>query len=230
MVLSLQVIIQLKHNQISTLHLQTPIPKTLHIKTPTTIMKFTTAAVIASAAGLATALPTDSKIKDGDVFTIQTIRSGTADLQYNTIQAVQNSLVINAGQQNASCGPEPHNYASFQLNNGTLYLYTANPPQQMFVDRSGMGQGVIQYTTGVQDMVKNGERRTFAINDDGHLVFKDQTGQEIGFQACKPSLNGGYSVWLDGVTNPAGADECLGFAARAIKEENPVKCSYTTYP
>ncbi|CAG5146022.1 uncharacterized protein ALTATR162_LOCUS1811 [Alternaria atra] len=192
-------------------------------------MKFTTAAVVAAAAGLATALPADAKIKDGDVFTIQTIRSGS-DLQYNTWKAVQNSLVINAGEQNAACGPEPHNYASFQLNNGTLYLYTANPPQQLFVDRSGMGQGVIQYTTGAQGMARNGERRTFAVNDDGNLVFRDQTGQEIGFQACKPSLDGGYSVWLDIVTNPAGADECLGFTARAIKEENPVKCLYTTNP
>ncbi|KAL1800540.1 hypothetical protein ACET3X_000882 [Alternaria dauci] len=193
-------------------------------------MKFTTAAVVATAAGLAAAAPTDSKIKDGDVFSIQTIRSGTVDLQYNNIQAAQNSLVINAGQQNASCGPGAPNYASFQLNNGTIYLYTDNPPQQLFVDRSGMGQGVIQYTTGVQDLPRNGERQTFAINDNGELVFRDQTGQETGFQACKPSLNGGYSVWLNGVTDPAGAEECLGFSARPIKQENPVKCYYTTYP
>ncbi|KAH6872906.1 hypothetical protein BKA58DRAFT_383001 [Alternaria rosae] len=192
-------------------------------------MKFTTAAIAAAAASLVTALPTDSKIKDGDVFTIQTIRSGS-DFQYSTFQAVQNSLVINAGEQNASCGPEPHNYASFQLSNGSLYLYTANPPQQFFVDRSGMGQGVIQYTTGAQPMVKNGERTTFAINDDGNLVFRDQTGEDIEFQACQPSIGGGYSVWLGGVTKPAGAEECYGFTARAIKEENPTKCLYTQYP
>jgi hypothetical protein len=190
-------------------------------------MKFTAAAAIAATAAVASAGPIEpAKINDGDVFSILNIRSGS-DFQNTQLQAANNSLLINAPAQNAFCGPENPNYAQFQLSNGTLYLYTANPPQQFFVDRSGMGQGVIQYTTGAQQPVKNGERQGFTVNEKGSLVFRDQTGQDIGFQACPGALGGGYSVWLDSVTNPAGATDCLGFNAFALKEEKPVKCSYT---
>lgn len=192
-------------------------------------MKFTTAAIAATAGVLVAASPckpVSEKINDGDVFRVMTIRSGS-DFQYASLQAANRGLIIGASAQNASCGPEPHEYAEFQLNNGSLYLYTANPPQQMFVDRSGMGQGLIQYTTGVEPLVKNGERQGFTIDDDMNLVFRDQTGQDIGFQACSPALGAKYSVWLDSVTNPAGYKDCLGFIARAQKSQDPVKCLYT---
>ncbi|KAJ8108806.1 hypothetical protein OPT61_g7914 [Boeremia exigua] len=193
-------------------------------------MKFTTAAIAASAAALVSASPcgqaTEAEIKTGDVFRIMTIRSGS-DIQYGSLQAAQTGFLVNTPSQNASCGADV-NYASFWLSEaGELYLNTDNPPQQAYVDRSGMGQGVFAYTTGVQGAPRNSERTGFTIDDNSNLVFRDQTNQDIGFQACPNERLGGYSVWLDSVTNPAGSSNCVGFIARALKEENPVKCMYT---
>lgn len=193
-------------------------------------MKFTTAAIAATAATLVSASPCgnplDQKINDNDVFNILTIRSGS-DIQYGRVQAANGGLLINTASQNASCGPENPNYASFQLSKGDLYLYTANPPQQMYVDRSGMGQGVIRYTTGVQGIGRNQERTGFTIDENNHLVWKDTTGQTTGLQACPNAAQGGYSVWLAGVTNPGGNKDCVGFVGRAIKADKPLKCMYT---
>lgn len=193
-------------------------------------MKFTTAAIAASAAALISASPcastTNAEIKAGDVFRVMTIRSGS-DIQYGSLQAATNGFLVNTPKQNASCS-EDVNYASFQLTEaGELYLYTANPPQQAYVDRSGMGQGVFQYTTGVQGAPRNSERTGFTIDENSNLIFKDQTDQHIGFQACPNARSGGYSVWLDITQNPGGSENCVGFVARALKEEKPVSCSYT---
>ena len=192
-------------------------------------MKFSTVATAAVAATMAAASPCskrDDKIADGDVFSVMALRSASK-IHFAELQAANSGLLLGAAAQNASCGPTNPNYAQFQLNNGSLYLYTANPPQQYYVDRSGMGQGVIQYTTGAQQPGRNSERQGFTINDDGNLVFRDQTAQDIGFQACPGALGGGYEVWLDSVINPAGYKDCLGFSARAVKLTDPVKCSYT---
>ncbi|RMZ71849.1 cell wall [Pyrenophora seminiperda CCB06] len=99
----------------------------------------------------------------------------------------------------------------------------------MYVDRSGMGQGVIAYTTGVQPLSRNGERQVFAINEQNELVFKDPaSGIETGFQACPGAVGGGYNVWLGGAnTNPAGQTNCIPFSALAVKDDSPVKCTYT---
>ncbi|OAL46232.1 hypothetical protein IQ07DRAFT_200623 [Pyrenochaeta sp. DS3sAY3a] len=195
-------------------------------------MKFTTAFIAAASTYLVSAALTEScgapstTIADGDVFRVMTIRSGS-DLQYASLQAANSGLLINTPAQNASCSQDV-NYASFRLSEGSLYLNTANPPQQFYVDRSGMGQGVIQYTTGAQQPGRNSERNGFTVDGSGNLVFRDQTGQDIGFQACPGARPGGYSVWLDSVQNPGGNSNCVGFLAKALKEDNPVSCSYTS--
>ncbi|KAJ4318255.1 hypothetical protein N0V94_004537 [Neodidymelliopsis sp. IMI 364377] len=193
-------------------------------------MKFTTAAIAASAAALVSASPCTKRntdIQTGDVFSLMAIRSGS-DIQYASVQASNSGFLLNTPKQNASCS-EDLNYASFRLTEaGELYLYTANPPQQAYVDRSGMGQGVFQYTTGAQGAGRNSERTGFTLDEDNHLVFRDQTNQNIGFQACPNALPGGYSIWLDITTNPGGNENCVGFAARAVKQEKPVSCMYTS--
>ncbi|KAF2827623.1 hypothetical protein CC86DRAFT_213937 [Ophiobolus disseminans] len=194
-------------------------------------MKFTTTALIASTAALAAAspckpTPTENP-KAGDIFRIMALRSAS-DIHFQSVQALRNGFLINAPAQNASCSRDV-NYASFILQeDGDLYLNTRNPPQQAFVDRSGMGQGVIQYTTGVQGIGRNQERGPFKINSDSNLVFVSANGEETGFQACPNALGGGYSVWLAGATNPGGNKDCIGFSARALKESDPVTCAYTT--
>lgn len=193
-------------------------------------MKFTSAAIAATAASMVSAAPQGStqypEIKDNDVFRMYSLRTGTP-IQFGIIQAANNGLYVNTPQQNASCGVE-HNYASFQLSNGTLNLYTAPPYQTMYVDRSGMGQGLIQYTTGVQPAPKYAERNGWVINKDSQLVWRDATGHDANFQACAPATGGGYSVWLSGMPNPAGYSDCIPFSALAIKEDsNP--CLYTNF-
>ncbi|KAH6637513.1 hypothetical protein C7974DRAFT_389664 [Boeremia exigua] len=194
-------------------------------------MKFTTAAIAASAAALVSATPcasatADSDIKTGDVFRVMTLRSGS-DIQYGSLQAANGGLVLNVAQQNASCS-EAVNYASFQLTEaGELYLYTDNPPQYFYTDRSGMGQGVLGFTTGAQGAPRNSERTGFTLDENNNLIFKDQSDQEIGFQACPSKALGGYSIWLNSTPNPAGYEGCLGFSARAVKEDKAISCSYT---
>jgi hypothetical protein len=135
-----------------------------------------------------------------------------------------------APSQNSTCPDPSVNYATFTLtqDTGDLYLYTDNPPHQAVVDRSGMGQGHIGYTTGVQPIGKNQERGPFKINEDGDVVFAATNGA-VGFQACPGALGGGYSVWLTGVTEPAGNQGCVGFVAKALREDEPQKCLYTVY-
>lgn len=193
-------------------------------------MKFTTATVLAASAALVTASPcapnpTDSVIKDGDVFTILTIRSGS-DLQYGNFQAANRALYVNTPKQNATCS-EDVNYASFLIKDGGLYLNNDKEPQQIVVDRSGMGQGNIQYTTGADATIgRNQERTTFAIDASSNLVFQGGN-QNLTFQACPGARQGGYAVWLSGSTNPGGQTGCLSFVARALKAEKPVTCTYT---
>jgi hypothetical protein len=104
-------------------------------------------------------------------------------------------------------------------------LYTADPPEQAVVDRSGMGQGNIAFTVGVQAIGKNQERGPFAIDEEGYLFFNATNGAQ-GFQACPGAIRGGYSVWLGGVATPAGIEGCIPFAARAVNETVPFECSY----
>lgn len=194
-------------------------------------MKFTTAFTAASAAALVSAsplgtAPTDTKIKAGDVFSIMALRSAS-DIHFASLQAANSGFLLNTSKQNASCS-ENVNYASFRLTDaGELFLNTENPPQQAFLDRSGMGQGVFRYTNGVQGPTRNGEVIGFTLDENSNLVFKDRTGKENGFQACPGALPSGYSVWLDTNQNPGGNQNCLLFSARAVKQDKPVTCSYT---
>lgn len=192
-------------------------------------MKFTTTTLVVSTAALVSASPiaqADTKPTGSDVFRLMAIRSGS-DIHYGSIQAVNGGLRIGYPQQNASCSEPDVNYASLQVGqeDGGLYIYSDFPTLQAYVDRSGMGQGVLQFSVGVQPIGKNQERGPFKIDDESNLIF-DAANGAVGFQACPNALGGGYSVWLAGETNPGGNKDCVGFTARALKEETPVKCSY----
>ncbi|KAF1830554.1 hypothetical protein BDW02DRAFT_94887 [Decorospora gaudefroyi] len=188
-------------------------------------MKFSTAAAFCSALALTSAAPcgqtqADPEIKDGDVFRLITIRSGSP-IQYGTVSARNRGLIVNSeSPQNATCTRDGVNEAYFKLDDGSLYLNTQETELKFFVDRSGMGQGVMQYTSGPP--VRNGETTGFAISESGHLEFKG-----TGFQACPDALGGGYTVWLSGIDEPAGIEGCLGFVAKAIKADIPIACEYT---
>lgn len=98
---------------------------------------------IVAAALLATAssaLPKPPSGEDGILFfQVMAIRPGSA-IQYAAFQAARNNLWLKLPHQNASCDRPDENRATFALNNGSLYLYAeSETPQELFVDRSGMG-------------------------------------------------------------------------------------------
>jgi hypothetical protein len=196
-------------------------------------MKLSPTTTLLSSIALASASPCGSPFPrpgPNDVFRLMSIRSGSA-IQYGAVQAKLSSFYINSPSQNSTCADPTTNYASFTLSeSGDLYLYTDNPPLQAFVDRSGMGQGVFQYSSGVQPIGRNQERGPFKIDEQGNLVFAGNGNAEpTGFQACPDALGGGWSVWLAGATNPGGNEGCVGFTMKALKENEPQKCLYTSY-
>ncbi|KAH9892933.1 cell wall protein PhiA [Xylariomycetidae sp. FL2044] len=183
-------------------------------------------AVVSALAGLSAALPRNSTQIPADAkFNLMTIRSGS-DVQYAGVTAAISSLLVNYPDQDASCDTNADvSTATFYLNDGGLYLYAASAtPQQLFSDRSGMGQGIVQYTTGAQSAPKNAERGPFVLDSSNDLTLDG-----AGFIAC-PNENGSSSIWIDtGAETPGGREGCLGVVMRAVEAPNPVSCVYTQY-
>ena len=193
-------------------------------------MKFTTTAIAASAVALTSALPAAQSGSPGNTLyqTFKAVAYFDGESEAGLpIQAYKGGLRVDGPPQGNQCGPVNPDYAVFSIiENGDMYLYTPNPPQQLFVDRSGMGQGVIGYTQGVQPIGRNQERGPFSVTDEGDLVFgKDNS--TVGFQACPNALGGGYSIWLQGVDNPGGNSDCKDVAVKVEVVQNALKCVYT---
>lgn len=152
-------------------------------------------------------------------FGVIAIRSGSP-IQNAGFQASDSRLVVGATKQNASCSS---NFASFWINgDGELNLFsTDNPPQKVFVDRSGMGQGIVGYVTGAQPLVRNGETKGWAVKNNA-LEF-DGTS----LQACPGAIDNAWSLWLSGVTNPGGNSGCLGISTLVVNTTSPVSCTYS---
>ncbi|KAF5025350.1 hypothetical protein F66182_2561 [Fusarium sp. NRRL 66182] len=159
-------------------------------------------------------------------FEVMALNSGT-EIHTAGLQAAKSGLALGLKDQGASCDAKSNNKATFNLVDGELFLYkTDNPPQQLYVDRSGMAQGLIRYTTGVEPAPRNAERKGWKIDKNGNLNFDG-----AGFIACPNSkkAGGSYSVWLSsGVSNPGGNKKCLSFSAHIGKIEKPVGCLYTS--
>ena len=186
-------------------------------------MHFTTAFVASAAALTASALPQlGAPINGADRFGVITIRSGSP-IQNAAVQAAHRGLMVGAANQNATCD-KPTNSATFYISEGELWLENAShaPDQGIYVDRSGMGQGLIAYTTGAEPISRNGERKGWAIGPNNELQF-DGTG----LQACPGDFDGGWSLWLQGLDKPGFIDGCLSVTATAIKTNDPIGCLYT---
>ncbi|QPH12637.1 hypothetical protein C2857_004891 [Epichloe festucae Fl1] len=137
------------------------------------------------------------------------------------LSAAEKGLFLKLPKQNAICKGE-NNRATLYLEGSKLFLYSDdNKPQLIFVDRSGMGKGVIGYVDAGHDFPRNSEADGWSISN-GALLF-DGTG----LQACPNSIDGAWSVWLKGVHNPGGNEGCLGFDARVSPNEKPVSCQYS---
>ncbi|KAJ5274117.1 hypothetical protein N7478_009242 [Penicillium angulare] len=172
----------------------------------------------ASVAATASALPSTQS----ETFNVVSIHSGS-DVQYDGFNAAKSSILAGLKSQGASCARPKDQDATFYIKDGALYLYAASAtPQEIYVDRSGMGQGKIGYTTGAQPAPKNSERKGWAIKND-HLQF---AGNDL--IACPNSIDGAWSIWASaGVANPGGNKDCVGIAARIEKTSKPNSCLYT---
>ncbi|KAH7024958.1 uncharacterized protein B0I36DRAFT_332294 [Microdochium trichocladiopsis] len=157
-------------------------------------------------------------------FGIMALRSASP-IHFASTSAEGSHLYLNAPETGAVCTGDNGGSAVFYLKDGGLYLYTTDgaPAQQMWVDRSGMGQGITGYSTGGQGVPRNGETTGFAIDSNNSLSFNG-----VGFLACPGAPNGGWSIWVDaGISQPGGHEGCLGFSARAVEESSPFPCEYS---
>ncbi|PYI11960.1 hypothetical protein BO78DRAFT_392647 [Aspergillus sclerotiicarbonarius CBS 121057] len=156
-----------------------------------------------------------------ETFGVIAIASGTG-VQNSGFSAAKSSLFAGLPSQNASCATPNENFATFYINNGSLFLYDASAtPQEFYVDASGMGQGVIQYTTGAQPA--SGARGGWAIDSNNHLQYDNKD-----LIACPNSIDGAWSIWANaGYENPGYNENCVGIAARVEKTSNPNGCLYT---
>lgn len=195
-------------------------------------MKFITFASLLTSAAAAPALQyrqSNATIADNTPFGLIAIRSGS-DLQYSSFSAANGGLAIGIAKQDAVCDSATET-ATFYLNNGTLNLYTpSNVTQQLYTDRSGMGQGVLQYSTtpGGYQPGKNSETSGWVVDSFGDLTFDGSS-----LLACPSgnSTSGPYSVWVStGSTTPGGNSNCLGVVARTVVATTPVTCTYSYTP
>ncbi|ENH98500.1 hypothetical protein COCC4DRAFT_46016 [Bipolaris maydis ATCC 48331] len=208
-------------------------------------MKYATATIAAVTMALVSAKdcnlpPISEAVVPGDVFKLVALPKVANEIECQPFQAKNNDLLIGDSFQSANCTTRlPRAYASFVLNSqGLLFLYTGDTPdnfeaQEIFVDRSGMGQGNIQYTTGLPAKIgSNQQVGPFKITETSDLVFDDGNGAVTAFQACPPA-NGdkltGWKVWLAGNDKPAGSEGCVELNARAVKDTTPEACEYSVY-
>jgi hypothetical protein len=189
---------------------------------------FTFASLIAAAA----AFPAGNEARqtpnpDLSTFELVTLRSAS-DIHFTRFSAAKSNLYVHLPNQDASClsGADGNEPAVFQLNTAdkTLWLYaTGNPRQQIYVDRSGMGQGKIGYTTGAQPTPRNAEREGWEVDANGILKFD---GADM--VACPGYEDGAWGIWLGPSATPGGSKDCLGFSARTAEVEKPNDCWYTS--
>ncbi|KAH6880784.1 hypothetical protein B0T10DRAFT_495237 [Thelonectria olida] len=192
-------------------------------------MQFKTLAAQLAVVGLASALPQPSATQSAtpvatpSAFSILTLRSGS-DIHFNNFNAALSSIFLQLPKSNATCDAESDGAATFYLKDGELHLYsTENPPQKLYADRSGMGQGKLGYVTGAQPAPRNGELTGWGLDESGNLNLNG-----AGFLACPNSIEDSWSVWVNaGVSEPAGNSGCLGFSARAVEVTEPNSCLYT---
>lgn len=195
-------------------------------------MKFqilSAASIVASAAAAPSLVARQNgTIPDGTPFNLVSIRSGS-NLQYASFSAVRGGLALNAPEEGADCVDGEQNYATFSLSQGELLLYTPGDVQQkLYTDRSGMGQGVLQYSTQPGGYLpgRNSETKGWQLDQYGDLTFDGAS-----LLACPSSIAGASSVWIStGAASPGGNSNCTGIAARATVATEPVACTYSFTP
>ncbi|KAI0015572.1 cell wall protein PhiA [Xylariomycetidae sp. FL0641] len=181
------------------------------------------AAALSLLAGAAVAMPAPQPIPADAKFTLQ-IDNSNAALDYAGVSAANKELFVKlAGKQGANCDTgNSVSTATFYMKDGNLFLF-GNLNQEMFADLSGMGQGIMQYTTGDEGKPKNAQRGTFALDDTTHILTLDGNG----FVAC-PNDDGSWILLADaGISEPTGRKGCVNVNLKANEATAPVSCVYS---
>ncbi|KAL7796719.1 hypothetical protein V8C37DRAFT_371266 [Trichoderma ceciliae] len=156
-------------------------------------------------------------------FDIIALRSASP-IHFAQVSAARSGLFLRLPHQNATCKGESSGHATFYVANEELVLYSCEgEAQTVFVDRSGMGQGIVGYVTGNPSLPRYGELKGWRIDANNNLWFKDS-----GLVACPNSIDNSWRIWLNlGLSQPGGSEGCLGITARTLKNTKPVSCRYT---
>ncbi|KAM0186366.1 hypothetical protein ACHAPI_011719 [Fusarium lateritium] len=191
-------------------------------------MQFKTLFTASLLSGLSFAAPAEKASScDEKVFGVIALRSASP-IHFSSFSASLGGIQLGLPEdkQKATCKGNVHGVANFRLKDGELYLYSTGKKQQKFyTDRSGMGQGVLQYSSD-GNVSKNGESKGWKIDKSGNLVFgKDNAG----FIACPNGPDKSWNVWIyTGNDRPGFSDkECLGFTARVEELKKGTSCVYT---
>ncbi|KAM4068097.1 cell wall protein phiA [Hirsutella rhossiliensis] len=186
-------------------------------------MKLSTAIASLAVAGSAVAAPPAGS----KPFQIMSLRSASP-IHFGQVSASKSNIFLNAQKQDAVCEVKDKSKApteaTFYIKDEVLYLYTGKGPvQKAFVDRSGMGQGKLGYLSGNGPLPPRFEDKGWKVDKAGDLNFNGKN-----LIACPGSKNGPWTVWVatDNLT-PGGNKGCLGFSARTLPSENPVRCRYS---
>ncbi|OBS25154.1 hypothetical protein FPOA_05689 [Fusarium poae] len=159
------------------------------------------------------------------------LRQGHKEIDHAALQASNGRFALKVKNQGAACDRGvTENKVTFNINkSGELSLYTfGKNPQVAYVDRSGMGQGMLGYATYGDkgfNLPKNAETKGWKVAKNGDLTFGGK-----GFIACPNSkkAGGSYSIWADvGNKNPGGNQNCQAITVRATEDKTPVACVYS---
>ncbi|KAF9770777.1 hypothetical protein IL306_011613 [Fusarium sp. DS 682] len=186
------------------------------------------AVAVAAPEGTKTGPPRTEDSPVPKAFGLVALRSGSP-IHYKHFSASESGfdLGLPKDKQNATCWSKSDGAAIFRLTEGELFLYnTGKEQQRAYTDRSGMGQGVLQY--GHQkDLPATFETEGWKIDKAGNLNFDNAKG----FMACPGDPKGPWSVWVaTGNPRPGNSDkDCYSFNARVVEVKHPVSCVYTEY-
>ncbi|KAK3990686.1 hypothetical protein QBC44DRAFT_238479 [Cladorrhinum sp. PSN332] len=197
-------------------------------------MQLTTALLSLFAAGAVTAAPTNGSAcaVPARKFGIMSLRSASP-IHFGQVSAYRNNIVLSLPENEleAQCANGvARRDATFYIKDGELFLFTPKDTvQKFFTDRSGMGQGVLQYVTYAKGETwtpgRNFETKGWEIDENDNLTFKGNGLQACPWDAANPQTTK-WNIWLSGVSKPATQEGCLGFNARTITIDEPVKCTY----
>ena len=191
-------------------------------------MKYATIASLL-AVGASAAPARETRSADVKAFHLMSLRSASP-IHFGSFSAAESNIFINypQGEQGATCDGKADNSATFSLKDGELFLYNKDSPraQQVYVDRSGMGQGKMGYISEGQSPPRNAELSGWTSEKNGDFDYLKFDGTTL--IACPAATEGSWVVWVNaGVSNPGGSEGCLGLSAMVQPDEKPVSCEYT---